>query len=298
MDYDRIYGDLIWRGIERSEGWRNKKKREGYERHHIVPKCMGGGDEPENLVLLTIREHFVAHRLLTKIYPGNLGLFQAVFFMSRTREGVRIVSSRGFSDLRGVIEGTAVYTNGEGRTMRFLTGSVPEGYFGVCAGTAVYSDGRGVRRFRAGYQPEGWCHISKGTALYKDEEGNIKRFQDGLSPLGWWKTSEKTVKYCKGGETKRFPEGRQPEGWSRVVLSEDSKNRSAAFFRGENNPRRDNNLYSFRNTRDGSLELGVTRKHMVEKYGLGQGKLGSLVSGKKKKYKGWVIFPEPSHAGG
>lgn len=39
------------------------------ETHHIVPRCMGGTDEPTNLVELTPEEHFVAHQLLIRIYP-------------------------------------------------------------------------------------------------------------------------------------------------------------------------------------------------------------------------------------
>lgn len=42
-----------------------------YEEHHIIPRCMGGGDTKDNLVLLTIREHFTAHILLAKSYPEN-----------------------------------------------------------------------------------------------------------------------------------------------------------------------------------------------------------------------------------
>lgn len=58
MDYKRQYDLLI-------EKARKRGKVEGYkERHHIIPKCMGGGNEKENLVELTAREHYVAHRLL------------------------------------------------------------------------------------------------------------------------------------------------------------------------------------------------------------------------------------------
>ena len=40
----------------------------GYvEKHHIIPKCIGGLDNPENLVKLTAREHFICHWLLTKM---------------------------------------------------------------------------------------------------------------------------------------------------------------------------------------------------------------------------------------
>lgn len=37
---------------------------EYHERHHIVPRCMDGGDEDDNLIDLFAREHFEAHRLL------------------------------------------------------------------------------------------------------------------------------------------------------------------------------------------------------------------------------------------
>ena len=40
--------------------------------HHIIPRCIGGKDSPDNLVNLTFREHFVAHLLLAKIYGGKL----------------------------------------------------------------------------------------------------------------------------------------------------------------------------------------------------------------------------------
>jgi len=38
------------------------------EKHHIVPKCLGGADTKENIVELTPEEHYVAHQLLVKIY--------------------------------------------------------------------------------------------------------------------------------------------------------------------------------------------------------------------------------------
>lgn len=37
-----------------------------YEKHHIIPKSLGGNDENDNLVNLTLREHFICHILLTK----------------------------------------------------------------------------------------------------------------------------------------------------------------------------------------------------------------------------------------
>lgn len=42
-----------------------------FEIHHIQPRSLDGGDELENLVKLTYREHFLAHWLLTKMYTGK-----------------------------------------------------------------------------------------------------------------------------------------------------------------------------------------------------------------------------------
>ena len=43
----------------------------GYtEKHHIIPKSLGGTNNPENLVRLTAKEHFVCHRLLVRMTIG------------------------------------------------------------------------------------------------------------------------------------------------------------------------------------------------------------------------------------
>ena len=63
--YKKWY-DLI---IERCE--KRKIEKDGiYEKHHIVPRSLGGGDENENICFLTPREHFICHLLLSKIYIG------------------------------------------------------------------------------------------------------------------------------------------------------------------------------------------------------------------------------------
>ena len=40
------------------------------EKHHIIPKSLGGNNSKENLVKLTAREHFICHWLLTKMTRG------------------------------------------------------------------------------------------------------------------------------------------------------------------------------------------------------------------------------------
>ena len=46
-------------------------KEQGYEIHHIIPKCLNGTNKKSNLVKLTYREHYIAHRMLVKMYEGR-----------------------------------------------------------------------------------------------------------------------------------------------------------------------------------------------------------------------------------
>lgn len=55
---------------------------EYHERHHIVPKCMGGTDNVDNLIDLFAREHFIAHQLLAEENPDNDGLVYALWCMA------------------------------------------------------------------------------------------------------------------------------------------------------------------------------------------------------------------------
>lgn len=65
------------------------------EKHHVVPKCVGGTDDASNLVDLTAREHALAHVLLARAYPDEPKLSYAAWWMlnrcktTRTYEWVR-----------------------------------------------------------------------------------------------------------------------------------------------------------------------------------------------------------------
>lgn len=90
MNYQAVYDNLI----------RTRKDRVlvadmYYEKHHILPKSLGGSDFPENLVKLTAREHYLAHLLLWKIH-GTDEMFYAFFMMSK-RFGI---SSRDYESMK------------------------------------------------------------------------------------------------------------------------------------------------------------------------------------------------------
>jgi len=60
MNYNNIYTRLMSSRILLNR----KSKNDGMlERHHILPKSLGGTNDKSNLVYLIPREHFIAHLL-------------------------------------------------------------------------------------------------------------------------------------------------------------------------------------------------------------------------------------------
>jgi hypothetical protein len=91
MNYEKIYYSIV-----------NKRKKcppEGYvEKHHIIPRSLGGSDDKSNIVALTSKEHFVCHLLLTKMHPiGSKeweSMMRAIMYMqvySESHNGNRYV---------------------------------------------------------------------------------------------------------------------------------------------------------------------------------------------------------------
>ena len=60
------------------------------EVHHIIPKYIGGGNEPSNLIELDVRQHKIAHWLLWKIYKNEQD--KLVWYMRSGRyvEGIEL----------------------------------------------------------------------------------------------------------------------------------------------------------------------------------------------------------------
>ena len=100
MNHLKVYETII----EKAK-FQNRKKLDKtdinyvyYENHHILPKCLGGGNEENNLVLLTAREHFICHKLLTFIYSHNRGIVLAFHRMLFSKNGY-IANSKDYEYL-------------------------------------------------------------------------------------------------------------------------------------------------------------------------------------------------------
>jgi hypothetical protein len=102
MDYNKIHNQIIERAISKN---RKRGRDCYYEEHHIKPKCMGGTNKKDNLVLLTAREHFIVHKILPIIYPQyrkqlSLALHRMTFSTTDKMERNYRIGAREFESLR------------------------------------------------------------------------------------------------------------------------------------------------------------------------------------------------------
>jgi phosphotransferase system IIB component len=96
--YKQWHDNIIARGKNR--------KLSGYkEKHHILPRSLGGNNSKDNLVDLTPKEHFIIHMLLCKFTKGEAK--RSMFFalnsmMNLNNRGMRKIkySSRTFEKVR------------------------------------------------------------------------------------------------------------------------------------------------------------------------------------------------------
>jgi hypothetical protein len=95
MNYKKIYNKLITKAkLE------NRKKSDifYYEAHHIKPRSFGGEGDCRNtihpnIVLLTPKEHYIAHLLLVAIYPNSPAMHKALWNMCNVKKDIRYTPS-------------------------------------------------------------------------------------------------------------------------------------------------------------------------------------------------------------
>lgn len=94
MNYQKHYESLTNRALV-------KRSQLGYlERHHIIPRCMGGLNSASNICYLTPEEHFLAHLLLIKIYPQNSKLVFAIRMMTAANNKMQRPNNKLFGWIR------------------------------------------------------------------------------------------------------------------------------------------------------------------------------------------------------
>ena len=86
-----------------------------YHNHHIIPKHMGGSDEPSNLIKLTIEEHAEAHKILYETYGKieDLWAYQLLSNQITYKEGFKKILTKNAMDThrKQKEKGTGLYNS-------------------------------------------------------------------------------------------------------------------------------------------------------------------------------------------
>lgn len=89
MNYIKIYRNLINKDYSNADYT---------EKHHVVPRCVGGGNERENIVAISGKAHMIAHHILTKLFPESRKLKGAYAQMCVKNSGKDFVSARMYHE--------------------------------------------------------------------------------------------------------------------------------------------------------------------------------------------------------
>lgn len=105
--YTAIYNSIV--NNAKLRNWKSSRYSIGSvdskcytETHHIIPRCLGGDDSSDNLCVLTAKEHFICHYLLTKMYKGDKSILLAFSIMCNKTPGK---SSNDYSEVRKNLPG-------------------------------------------------------------------------------------------------------------------------------------------------------------------------------------------------
>ena len=104
--------------------------------HHIIPRHMGGSDDPENLIELTLEEHANAHLKLYEEHGNRYDLWAYKFLSGQTEEAFLLNCRAG-----GKIQGKRNAENGHMRRVQKLSNTSEAGKKG---GAATMASGKGA----------------------------------------------------------------------------------------------------------------------------------------------------------
>lgn len=310
MNYARIYEEFI-------QDRKTKFLPEGTytEKHHIKPRCLGGGDESENIIRLTPEDHYFAHLLMAKAYGGKL--WAAVYAMCNlinggTKKRLKLQCRIKFGHVRRSLANyyRAILSGPDGKIadkstyeLRHFDGRIAEGNrFELSELTGVTRQQISAVLRGAKKNAKGWYCLKHNplglttgellsAAISHKEVINLYHFDGRL----WSGTMSEFHKQFGSALSFHHAEG-CVLGWYRskdYALNHDSFRRlkttkatnSRGDISGQNNPRADKKIYAFRVIDTGEV-YNCTRVELFQRFGIRSAALCSLFSGRQKKTGG------------
>lgn len=246
MNYALVYEEFI----------ADRRMREaglvGYvERHHILPRSLGGGDGRANIIRLTPEDHFFAHILLARIHGGNM--WAALVLMSRQPKQVGAGRGRRIRTMFGIIR----------RNLAESQTGIPR------PDVAAYMRGRAV-------SAESRERMSRSATGRKASEETRRRISEGGKGRVFSDERNRKVAASKMGDLN--PAKRADV---RAKISANVNNT------GIHNPRHDKTLRSFRHD-DGRIET-LTKFEMAKRHSLNRTCLNYVIAGVRPATKGWRL---------
>lgn len=219
--YTNLYHRII------AKHGRQEKPGTGYECHHKIPRSLGGADDTSNLVYLSMKAHFVAHRILVKaVLPEHRPkmvaatvAFRMINNPERKALHKRIVSGRGYALIRKEF---VEYVSSHLKTLKWfndgftsmrlpleadIEGLVPGRLkLPSRAGAKYITDGVQTKRLKEGEPlPEGWAYGQKPERVKQiSDQGKKHKMGSGTGRI--WINNGSENKYV-------FVDRGIPEGW-------------------------------------------------------------------------------------
>lgn len=275
MNYPKIYSDFI------SDRKSKESELKSYsEKHHILPRSLGGKDDPENLINLSARDHVFAHLLLAKIHGGPM--FYAYWMMVSGCASYR--ARRNGELVRVPSHLVAIAKRKRSETMSATRSGENHHFYGINRSEEVRKkiSVSLKNKYQAGYV----C-ATKGRVASDEERMAMslrmkKRFNDGMAHpmLGKTHTPEARAK-ISAAQT-----GERNNNYGKPLRKEHAEKIGRAQI-GIKNHAADMRILRFTHKEYG--EFTGYRSEFIRRYSLCKSNIGRLVKGSQRQHKGWFF---------